>query len=199
MLRLTKLSLLFLVSGLLFITPVSAAEDLGPRKMSPGLKEVETKDSYFGPDPQYDDKPYSPEAQYKIYGGKRALRTPRPIFELFRPLYSEGDYTNTSDAVGGTNLFEPQFTMFGDFRTAVAHNSNGENKDVTQIAARLNLNLDLKSNEIMINELSKNMNIKYIISEENEEIININIEGNYLVTFDPLDGSSNIDVNVSVY
>lgn len=144
MLRLTKLSLLFLVSGLLFITPVSAAEDLGPRKMSPGLKEVETKDSYFGPDPQYDDKPYSPEAQYKIYGGKRALRTPRPIFELFRPLYSEGDYTNTSDAVGGTNLFEPQFTMFGDFRTAVAHNSNGENKDVTQIAARLNLNLDLK-------------------------------------------------------
>ena len=56
MLRLTKLSSLFLVSGLLFITPVNAAEDLGPRKMSPGLKEVETKTSYFGPDPQYEDK-----------------------------------------------------------------------------------------------------------------------------------------------
>lgn len=59
-------------------------------------------------------------------------------------------------------------------------------------------NLDLKSNDIMINELSKNMNIKYIISEENEKIMNINMKGNYLVTFDPLDGSSNIDSNITI-
>lgn len=38
-----------------------------------------------------------------------------------------------------------------------------------------------------------------IISEENDEIVDTgNLKGKYLVAIDPLDGSSNIDVNVSV-
>lgn len=41
-----------------------------------------------------------------------------------------------------------------------------------------------------------------IVSEENDEIIQFNTEmardGKYIVLFDPLDGSSNIDVNVSI-
>jgi fructose-1,6-bisphosphatase I len=37
-----------------------------------------------------------------------------------------------------------------------------------------------------------------IASEEEEDVIAGNEEGQYLVTFDPLDGSSNIDVNVTV-
>lgn len=37
-----------------------------------------------------------------------------------------------------------------------------------------------------------------IISEENEEIIYLNPNSKYLVAIDPLDGSSNIDVNVSI-
>jgi len=59
-------------------------------------------------------------------------------------------------------------------------------------------NLDLITNNIMIKEFSKNKNIKYLISEENENIININPNGNYLVAFDPLDGSSNIDSNITI-
>ena len=37
-----------------------------------------------------------------------------------------------------------------------------------------------------------------IISEEKEEIIHLNPNSKYLVAIDPLDGSSNIDVNVSI-
>lgn len=37
-----------------------------------------------------------------------------------------------------------------------------------------------------------------IVSEENEEIIHLNPNSKYLVAIDPLDGSSNIDVNVSI-
>uniref|UniRef100_A0A6C0M126 fructose-bisphosphatase n=1 Tax=viral metagenome TaxID=1070528 RepID=A0A6C0M126_9ZZZZ len=58
--------------------------------------------------------------------------------------------------------------------------------------------LDLITNNIMIKELSKNKNIKYLISEENEDIINIHKDGKYLVAFDPLDGSSNIDSNITI-
>ena len=52
---------------------VIAAEYGGPREMDPAAKEVETDRSKFGPDPTYDDKPYSAEEQIKIYGGKRAV------------------------------------------------------------------------------------------------------------------------------
>jgi len=37
-----------------------------------------------------------------------------------------------------------------------------------------------------------------IISEENKEIVHLNPNSKYLVAIDPLDGSSNIDVNVSI-
>lgn len=59
-------------------------------------------------------------------------------------------------------------------------------------------NLDLITNNIMIKEFFKNKNIKYLISEENEKIINVNPNGNYLIAFDPLDGSSNIDSNITI-
>lgn len=37
-----------------------------------------------------------------------------------------------------------------------------------------------------------------IVSEEDEEVIRLNNQGKYVVCMDPLDGSSNIDVNVSI-
>lgn len=37
-----------------------------------------------------------------------------------------------------------------------------------------------------------------IVSEEDEEVIKLNNQGKYVVCMDPLDGSSNIDVNVSI-
>lgn len=57
--------------------------------------------------------------------------------------------------------------------------------------------LDLFSNEILKNNLKKIPEIKFIGSEEDESLILVNTDGNYLVCFDPLDGSSNIDVNIT--
>ncbi|VDL79614.1 unnamed protein product [Nippostrongylus brasiliensis] len=60
--------------------------------------------------------------------------------------------------------------------------------------------LDVLSNELMINMLKSSYNTCLLISEENDEEIQVekNKSGNYIVTFDPLDGSSNIDCLASI-
>lgn len=58
--------------------------------------------------------------------------------------------------------------------------------------------LDLFANEQFIKELKDIDHVAAIASEENEEIIPLNDSGEYLFATDPLDGSSNIDVNISV-
>lgn len=59
--------------------------------------------------------------------------------------------------------------------------------------------LDIISNDILKNNLKKIKSIKAIGSEEEDEFIfTDNIDGKYLICFDPLDGSSNIDVNITV-
>ena len=58
--------------------------------------------------------------------------------------------------------------------------------------------LDVISNDLLKQALLANRNVAGIASEEEEQAIAGNAEGQYLVTFDPLDGSSNIDVNVTV-
>ena len=59
--------------------------------------------------------------------------------------------------------------------------------------------LDILSNDYIIEELSKNLNIKVLASEENSDLIYTdNKDGKYFVTFDPLDGSSNIDSNITI-
>ena len=58
--------------------------------------------------------------------------------------------------------------------------------------------LDIDSNNILKKNLSSVKSIKYLASEEDDEKIEINKEGKYLVSFDPLDGSSNIDCNITV-
>ena len=58
--------------------------------------------------------------------------------------------------------------------------------------------LDVISNDLLKQSLLANRSVAGIASEEEENVIVGNAEGRYLVTFDPLDGSSNIDVNVTV-
>tara|TARA_B100001093_G_scaffold520072_1_gene612463 strand:- start:198 stop:1166 length:969 start_codon:yes stop_codon:yes gene_type:complete len=58
--------------------------------------------------------------------------------------------------------------------------------------------LDLIANQHFIEELKNCGDVAAIASEENKEIICLNNRGNYLFAMDPLDGSSNIDVNISV-
>lgn len=61
--------------------------------------------------------------------------------------------------------------------------------------------LDIISNEVMIDHLKWTGHLAAMASEEIEDIIHIPAKfpkGKYLICFDPLDGSSNIDVNQSV-
>lgn len=60
-------------------------------------------------------------------------------------------------------------------------------------------NLDIWTNELLKNNLSKCTLIRYISSEEDENIIDTgNKDAPYLIAFDPLDGSGNIDINITV-
>ncbi|KAL1500910.1 hypothetical protein ABEB36_006329 [Hypothenemus hampei] len=60
--------------------------------------------------------------------------------------------------------------------------------------------LDVLANELFINMLRSSYTVALLISEENETVIEVETSqrGKYIVAFDPLDGSSNIDCLVSI-
>jgi fructose-1,6-bisphosphatase I len=58
--------------------------------------------------------------------------------------------------------------------------------------------LDVYADERFIEALNNRGNVCGIGSEENDEFIELHKDGKYIILMDPLDGSSNIDVNVSV-
>lgn len=58
--------------------------------------------------------------------------------------------------------------------------------------------LDVISNDIVLNHIRRNPEISILVSEELDEAVHIENQGGYLVATDPLDGSSNLDVNVTV-
>jgi fructose-1,6-bisphosphatase I len=58
--------------------------------------------------------------------------------------------------------------------------------------------LDVIANIRFIRALKNGGQVCAIVSEEDDEIVEINQNSNYVVAMDPLDGSSNIDVNVSI-
>jgi hypothetical protein len=96
----------------------------------------------FRADPSYDTE-FSSEEQVEIYGAKRAVDPPRPPIELGRPQYTSGAYEESSTLLGVKNPLLPGFAVYGDWRTAVAYNSNN-GKDIAQVATRLNLDVDFK-------------------------------------------------------
>jgi fructose-1,6-bisphosphatase I len=58
--------------------------------------------------------------------------------------------------------------------------------------------LDVLANIRFTRALTKGGEVCALISEEMESYVDLNNEGRYVVAIDPLDGSSNIDVNVSI-
>ena len=76
----------------------------------------------------------------------------------------------------------------------------GEHGD-TNVQGEVQQKLDVYANEVLGECLSHRDSIGILASEENEKpaLMNSNSpNANYAIIFDPLDGSSNIDVNVSV-
>ena len=72
--------------------------------------------------------------------------------------------------------------------------------DTTNSSGDIQKKLDIITNEIMIDNLTKTKCCSILLSEENEEAIIMPEEfrGKHMVAFDPLDGSSNIDCNVCI-
>jgi fructose-1,6-bisphosphatase I / sedoheptulose-1,7-bisphosphatase len=72
---------------------------------------------------------------------------------------------------------------------------------VENVQGEVQKKLDLISNEVMIGETEWTGHLAAMASEEMEDIYPVlatGRRGKYLLVFDPLDGSSNIDVNISV-
>ncbi len=68
----------------------------------------------------------------------------------------------------------------------------GQNKDGDQQKA-----LDVMADDVFAAALAKTQ-VKYYASEEQDEVVTLNTNGHLALAIDPLDGSSNIDVNVSI-
>ena len=76
----------------------------------------------------------------------------------------------------------------GDTSKSEQENSTGDTQ----------LKLDIAS-DIIIEDIFKTIpSIKAIVSEEQENIVSLHKDGEYLIAYDPLDGSSLVDVNLSV-
>ncbi len=121
---------------------ILAADDFDP-VIGQGANRTEFDEEVFKSDPTYEDKPYDIEAQLEIYGGKSAVETQRPIIELGTPLYDVGPVNDGTNLVGEKNLVFGHLYAFGDWRTAVAYNDNGDGGDLAQVATRVNLDVDL--------------------------------------------------------
>lgn len=58
--------------------------------------------------------------------------------------------------------------------------------------------LDVLANDLLLDALSQNHHCAGVASEELDDATPANADGSLLVLFDPLDGSSNIDINMAV-
>ncbi|RXJ60100.1 class 1 fructose-bisphosphatase [Candidatus Marinarcus aquaticus] len=76
----------------------------------------------------------------------------------------------------------------GDTGKSELENSTGDTQ----------LKLDIQSDKIIESIFSKVPSIKQIVSEEQEAVVPLHQDGQYLIAYDPLDGSSLVDVNLSV-
>ncbi len=112
-------------------------------EIPPEAKRVDHSADVFKADPSYEDKPYDPQAQYIIYGDKKPAANPRPLIEIGRKVYTEGPFEPGINLIGERNLLFPGLNVFGDVKTAVEFNDNGNN-EVGQVAFDVNLNIDFK-------------------------------------------------------
>lgn len=58
--------------------------------------------------------------------------------------------------------------------------------------------LDVLANDLLLDALAQNSHCAGVASEELDDATPANVDGSLLVLFDPLDGSSNIDINMAV-
>ena len=95
----------------------------------------------FSPDPCY-GQTWDATAETGIFADKHFNSVQRPALEWGLPFYLNGPIPPSGTALGVTNLTQPKFYVYGDYRSALAYNQNADNEQ-TVWASRLNLDLDL--------------------------------------------------------
>ncbi len=68
----------------------------------------------------------------------------------------------------------------------------------TNLAGDQQQKLDVLANIRFTRALAKGGEVCALVSEESDDFVDLNNNGKYVIAIDPLDGSSNIDVNVSI-
>jgi hypothetical protein len=136
------MTLIALAGGACLVASGATTEPAAAESSSKNSKQDKLALATFRPDPQYDAK-YNADGQVEIYGGKSPVEPPRPPLELGRQQYTSGLYDESSTLFGRLNPLVPGLAIYGDWRTAVAYNSNA-GVDIAQIATRLNIDVDLK-------------------------------------------------------
>lgn len=76
--------------------------------------------------------------------------------------------------------------------------SSGEYFNSKNATGDMQLKADVKADMVIEQELAKLQSIKGICSEEKDGLVILNPNGQYMVAYDPLDGSSLVEVNMSV-
>ena len=111
------------------------------------------------------------------------------------------------DSVSGASLANLLINIAECTKKIAALTSKGkleisvENGGEINVQGEIQINLDVLSNELFVSSLKQSGLVSGLVSEELDDACQIDAVGNgnkFLVVFDPLDGSSNVDVNVSV-
>lgn len=95
----------------------------------------------FSPDPFDELAPWDACSELGVYANKWSSPTARPLCEKPLPLYPNGPWPPSFEFLGPTNLVQPKFFVYGDYRNAVAQNRQQGNTE-TRWNQRLNLDID---------------------------------------------------------
>lgn len=128
-------------------------------------------------------------------GEQRKTLTRYTIEEEHRHHDSTGDFSGLLNAVATAAKIIANQVNKGALVGALG------NAGVENVQGEVQKKLDVISNEVMIAETEWTGHLAAMASEEMTELYPVPAHfrrGKYLLVFDPLDGSSNIDVNVSV-
>ncbi|AYD02660.1 class 1 fructose-bisphosphatase [Neorhizobium sp. NCHU2750] len=95
------------------------------------------------------------------------------------------------------NIAEATRQISDKLRTSALDGLTGATEN-TNVQGETQKPLDILSNEILLEACRKSPAVSFAVSEELDTEVAIHADGKYAVIFDPLDGSSNLDVNVTV-
>ncbi|MCX7169638.1 MAG: class 1 fructose-bisphosphatase [Proteobacteria bacterium] len=136
-----------------------------------------------------------------MHAGRKTL-THYTIEEEHKHPGASGEFSGLLDSLATSiKIISNQVSkgaLIGAWGNATADQANAA---VVNVQGEVQKKLDVISNEVMLRENQLTGHLAGMASEEMEEIYPVSSPhrcGKYLLVFDPLDGSSNIDVNLTV-